>query len=146
MSAPVQLVFLGEVLAGFRPEDDVQRELGRLLKTDEARLKSVFCGRRTVLKRDLAAADAERYVAHLARLGARVHVEPMAPAPAAPDTWPTIAPTEEAAAAHALHPALEAAAGTATVAERSVAAPPAHGTTAANVRHGPSASTAAWAA
>ena len=54
MSAPVQLVFRGEVLAGFRLED-VQRELGRLLQADEAGLKKVFSGRPTVLKRGLAA-------------------------------------------------------------------------------------------
>lgn len=92
MSAPVQLVFLGEVLAGFRL-DDVRRDLGRLLQADEARLKDVFSGRRTVLKRGLAAAEAQRYLGHLAALGARVHVEPM-PAPA-PGGWPTIAPPPE---------------------------------------------------
>jgi uncharacterized membrane protein YhaH (DUF805 family) len=125
MSAPVQLVFLGEVLAGFRLED-VQRELGRLLKTDEARLKSVFSGRRTVLKRNLAAAEAERYVVHLAKLGARVHVEPMAPAAAAPEAWPTIAPPEEAAAPRAPRETADAAASAAAVAERPPipAAPP----------------------
>lgn len=96
MSAPVQLVFRGEVLAGFRLED-VQRELGRLLQADEARLKSVFSGRSTVLKRGLVAADAQRYVSRLAAMGARVHVEPMpAPPPAsAAGGWPTIAPPPE---------------------------------------------------
>lgn len=96
MSAPVQLVFRGEVLAGFRLED-VQRDLGRLLQADEARLKSVFSGRRTVLKRGLAAAEAQRYVSRLAALGAQVHVEPM-PAPptaAAAGGWPSIAPPPE---------------------------------------------------
>ena len=94
MSVPVQLVFRGEVLAGFRLED-VQRELGRLLQADEALLKSVFSGRRTVLKHGLAAAEAQRYVGRLAAMGARVHVEPMpAPAPAA-GGWPTIAPPPE---------------------------------------------------
>lgn len=96
MSAPVQLVFRGEVLAGFRLED-VQRELGRLLQADEARLKNVFSGRRTVLKRGLAAAEAQRYVSRLAALGAHVHVEPMpSPSPAPADGgWPTIAPPPE---------------------------------------------------
>ena len=96
MSAPVQLVFRGEVLAGFRLED-VQSELGRLLQADEALLKSVFSGRRTVLKRGLAAAEAQRYVGRLAAMGARVHVEPMPAPPAAPAAggWPTIAPPPE---------------------------------------------------
>lgn len=96
MSAPVQLVFRGEVLAGFRLED-VQRELGRLLQADEAGLKKVFSGRPTVLKRGLAATEAQRYVSRLAAMGARVHVEDMpaaAPAPAA-GGWPTIAPPPE---------------------------------------------------
>jgi hypothetical protein len=96
MSAPVQLVFRGEVLAGFRLED-VQRELGRLLQADEALLKNVFSGRRTVLKRGLAAAEAQRYVGRLAAMGARVHVEPMPAPPPAPAAggWPTIAPPPE---------------------------------------------------
>lgn len=95
MSAPVQLVFRGEVLTGFRLED-VQRELGRVLQADEARLKHLFSGRRTVLKRDLAAAEAQRYVRRLAAMGAHVHVEPMAAPPAAPaGGWPTIAPPPE---------------------------------------------------
>jgi uncharacterized membrane protein YhaH (DUF805 family) len=96
MSAPVQLVFCGEVLTGFRLED-VQRELGRLLQADEARLKNVFSGRRAVLKRGLAAAEAQRYVSRLAAMGARVHVEPMPSPPPAPATggWPTIAPPPE---------------------------------------------------
>lgn len=93
MSASVQLVFRGEVLTGFRLED-VQRELGRLLQADEARLKHLFSGRRTVLKRDLAAAEAQRYVRRLAAMGAHVHVEPMAAPPAA-GGWPTIAPPPE---------------------------------------------------
>lgn len=96
MNAPVQLVFRGEVLAGFRLED-VQRELGRLLQADEARLKNVFSGRRTVLKRGLAAGEAQRYVSRLAAMGARVHVEPMSAPPPAPADggWPMIAPPPE---------------------------------------------------
>lgn len=93
MSALVQLVFRGEVLAGFQLED-VQRELGRLMRADEALLKKVFSGHSTVLKRGLAAAEAQRYVRRLAAMGAHVHVEPMpSPHPAAAAAgWPTIAP------------------------------------------------------
>ena len=96
MSMPVQLVFRGEVLAGFRLED-VQRDLGRLLQADKARLENVFSGRRTVLKRGLAAAEAQHYVGRLAAMGARVHVEPMPSPPPAPAAggWPTIAPPPE---------------------------------------------------
>lgn len=96
MSAPVQLVFRGEVLAGFRLED-VQRDLARLLRADEAGLKRLFSGQRTVLKRGLAAADAQRYVSRLAAVGARLHVEPMPAPPTAPAAsgWPAIAPPPE---------------------------------------------------
>lgn len=89
MSATVQLVFRGEVLAGFQAED-VQRELGRLLRADEGQLKALFSGRRAVLKRGLAAQDAARYVGRLAAIGAQVHVEPEAA-----DAWPTISPPPE---------------------------------------------------
>ena len=78
----VQLVFRGEVLAGFQ-RDDVQRSLGRLLKLDDARSVHLFTGARMVLKRSLAAHDAQHYVERLAQLGARIHVEPM---PAQPPT------------------------------------------------------------
>jgi uncharacterized membrane protein YhaH (DUF805 family) len=81
MDAHVQLVFLGEVHAGFHL-DEVKRSLGQLLKLDDARLAQLFSGARTVLKRSLQANEAQRYVEHLSRLGARVHIEPMAPPPA----------------------------------------------------------------
>jgi hypothetical protein len=82
MDAHVQLVFLGEVHAGFHL-DEVKRSLGQLLKLDEARLAQLFSGARTVLKRSLQTHEAQRYVEHLSRLGARVHIEPMAPSPPA---------------------------------------------------------------
>lgn len=96
MSSTVQLVFCGEILEGFHLAE-VQRELGRVLQADEPRLKQLFSGRRTVLKRGLAAADAQRYVSRLAAMGARVHVEAM-PAPAPSGTasaWPAIVPPAE---------------------------------------------------
>ncbi|HUG25221.1 DUF805 domain-containing protein [Piscinibacter sp.] len=104
MDAHVQLVFLGEVHAGFHL-DEVKRSLGQLLKLDEARLAQLFSGARTVLKRSLQAHEAQRYVEHLSKLGARVHIEPMpavavAAAPVVlPATAlalsPTVAPSEE---------------------------------------------------
>jgi uncharacterized membrane protein YhaH (DUF805 family) len=82
MDARVQLVFRGEVHAGFHL-DEVKRSLGQLLKLDDARLAQVFSGARTVLKRSLQLHEAQRYVDHLAKLGARIHVEPMdVPVPA----------------------------------------------------------------
>lgn len=89
MSTPVQLVFAGEVLSGFEL-DAVKRELGRVLRADDATLAQLFSGRRTVLKRGIEPADAHRYASRLAALGARVHVEPQVPTPpAAPAAAPT---------------------------------------------------------
>lgn len=82
MDPRVQLVFRGEVQPGHQL-DDVKRRLGQLLKLDDVRLGQLFSGSRTVLKRSLLAEEAQRYVEHLTRIGARIVVEPMAtPAPA----------------------------------------------------------------
>jgi uncharacterized membrane protein YhaH (DUF805 family) len=80
MDAPVQLVFFGEVLEGFRL-DEVKRRVGQLLKLDEARVAQMFSGRRTVLKRSVAQTEAQRYATVLAKAGARIHIEPNAAAP-----------------------------------------------------------------
>lgn len=107
MTATVQLVFRGEVLAGF-DTGDVQRELGQLLRADEAQLKLLFSGRRAVLKRGLAPRDAARYVGHLAALGAQVHVEyekPVAPPPpAAADTVSPSAVPDSGFASSTIYP------------------------------------------
>jgi uncharacterized membrane protein YhaH (DUF805 family) len=81
MSAQFQLVFRGEVLPGFDLAD-VRRSLGAALKLDEARAAHLFTGASMVLKRAVAAQDADRYVQRLAQMGARVHLEPM-PVPVA---------------------------------------------------------------
>ncbi len=91
MDAQVQLVFRGEVLSGFDMED-VKRSLGRLLHLDETRAGHLFTGTKMVLKRSLPAHDAQRYVDRLAQIGARVHVEPLAPAAAPVATAPALAP------------------------------------------------------
>lgn len=74
MDNPVQLVFRGEVLDGFRPAD-VRRSLGDQLKLDEPRLAHLFSGQRVVLKRSIAAEAGRRHVAQFAVLGARLHLE-----------------------------------------------------------------------
>ena len=95
MNDSVQLVFFGEILQGFQ-RDDVQRRLGELLKLDETKHAHLFSGERRVLKRSVPRAEAERYVQHLASLGAKLHVEPEAPQPAtAPPAAPQLAPAEE---------------------------------------------------
>lgn len=113
MTSTVQLVFRGEVLAGFQVED-VRRDMGRLLRADEAQLRSLFSGRRAVLKRGLAAQEAARYVGRLAAIGAQVHVElesaaaaaasPAAPATRAAGPAPAVPPPARAAQAAAPNP------------------------------------------
>jgi uncharacterized membrane protein YhaH (DUF805 family) len=71
----VQMVFRGEVLEGFSP-DEVKRRLALALKLDEARVTELFSGARAVLKRSVDPTTARAYVDKLARLGARVHLEP----------------------------------------------------------------------
>lgn len=104
--ASVRLVFHGQVLPGFRQED-VQRALAALLKLDDARAQALFSGSRVVLKRELPVDQADRYVAHLAKLGALVHLEaaggeaagaaaPVAPAGAGAVPLPAIPSTPSA--------------------------------------------------
>ncbi|RQP21671.1 DUF805 domain-containing protein [Piscinibacter terrae] len=95
MDASVQIVFFGEVMEGFHL-DDVKRKVGQLLKLDEPRVAQMFSGTRTVLKRAVPPADAKRYADVLAKVGARIHIEPTA-APAKP----AAAPVKPAAAAPA---------------------------------------------
>jgi uncharacterized membrane protein YhaH (DUF805 family) len=97
----VRLVFAGEVLDGFQL-DEVKRRFGEAFKIEGARLAAMFSGERTVLKRALPAGEGTRYVAKLAALGARVHIEPLEvarPAPAAPTlaaaAMPALAPLTE---------------------------------------------------
>jgi len=75
METRVQLIFLGEVLGGFRLED-VKRSMGELLKLDDAGLARLFSGARVVLKRSMDPAEAQRYVIRLASIGARLYMEP----------------------------------------------------------------------
>lgn len=96
MAAPVQLVFLGELIEGFAASD-VKRTLGDLFKLDEARLAQMFAGGRVVINRSVAAADAPAHVARFAKLGARLHIEPLVaaavpvPVPFAPAAAPLAA-------------------------------------------------------
>ncbi|MBC7994473.1 MAG: DUF805 domain-containing protein [Rhizobacter sp.] len=90
--AQVRLVFAGEVLDGFQLVE-VKRRFGEAFKIEGTRLAAMFSGERTVLKRALPAGEGARYVAKLAALGARIHIEPLEaakPAPAAP-TAPALA-------------------------------------------------------
>lgn len=96
----VRLVFAGEILEGFQP-DEVKRRFGEAFKIEGARLAAMFSGERTVIKRSIPADEAVRYVARLGTLGARVRVEPLVAAPAAA---PARAATAAAAPLVALAP------------------------------------------
>ena len=75
MATNVQMVFRGEVIEGFAPEE-VRRCLAQVLQLDDARVAQLFSGARTVLKRSVEPSLARAYVDKLAQLGARVHLEP----------------------------------------------------------------------
>lgn len=75
MNQSHSLVFCGEVLPGF-DVDEVRDALGRLLGISEQRAAQLFSGERIVLKRQVGSADVDRYVRHLAGIGARVDVMP----------------------------------------------------------------------
>lgn len=85
-----QIVFSGEIIAGAEQEQ-VRADLARLFRADAARIATLFSGRRITLKGNLDAAEAEKYRATLARVGALVEVLPegapeaAASAPAAAD-------------------------------------------------------------
>jgi uncharacterized membrane protein YhaH (DUF805 family) len=100
-SAQVRLVFAGELVSGFRA-DDVKRSFGQAYKVDGERLDEVFAGGRTVIKRAIASADAERYIQKFRQMGMQVLVEAMdgkpvslrpAPPALAPPPAPAMTPT-----------------------------------------------------
>jgi uncharacterized membrane protein YhaH (DUF805 family) len=75
MSKQFQLVFEGETLQGFDP-DDVRRQVGEHMKLDDTRLENLFSGKRVVLKRGVDEERAHRHMRQFARLGGRLHMEP----------------------------------------------------------------------
>ena len=81
-SAQVRLVFTGEVLPGFQP-DEVKRRFGEKFRLEGERLAAIFSGERTVLKRSLSYDDAVSYMAQLQKFGVRVRMEPINPETAA---------------------------------------------------------------
>lgn len=84
-ASTVQLVFAGEVLEGFSTAE-VKQRVARALKLDDAKLRSMFSGKRVVIKRGVDAADADRWVAKFGAMGARLHI---VPAPEAPSAQPS---------------------------------------------------------
>ena len=105
MSKQFQLIFEGETLQGFDP-DDVRRQIGEHMQLDDVRLGNLFSGRRVVLKRGVDEERAHRHMRQFARLGGRLHIEPddgpppepRAPRPSTGATKPSSAPPRPAVA------------------------------------------------
>ena len=122
-STAVQLVFAGEILAGFS-HAQVREKLGRRLRLDEQRLNKLFSGQRVVIKRDLAPAEAAEWVQRFRAIGAVLHAIPAKPA--ATHTAALPAPPQPASPARAAAAAAAQAKAPAppAVVRPSVAAPP----------------------
>lgn len=88
MHPTFQLVFAGEILAGYTPTV-VREAVASRLKLDDERLERLFSGEPVVLKRGVELDRALHYVAQFEQLGALLHIEdspppaPPRPAPAA---------------------------------------------------------------
>lgn len=95
MSNLYEVAFAGELVAG-ADAAQVRANLARLFQADPQRIEALFSGRRTVIKGNLDAADAEKYRLTLERAGARVEVCPLGQAPA---VAAALAPAPVAAAA-----------------------------------------------
>jgi uncharacterized membrane protein YhaH (DUF805 family) len=101
MDGKVQLVFRGEVLAGFEVAD-VRARMAVALKLDDERIAQLFSGARTVIKTSIEPSLARTYVDKLAQLGALVHEEP---GDAPPTTaFPTLPEVPEADGAPTVPP------------------------------------------
>ncbi|SDT87735.1 Uncharacterized membrane protein YhaH, DUF805 family [Pseudomonas pohangensis] len=75
MTEPLfKVVFSGELLPGFAL-DTVRENLAKLFKSDLGKIDHLFTGKAVVLKRDLKAADADKYLAALHNAGALVRKE-----------------------------------------------------------------------
>lgn len=92
------LLFRGDIVPG-RQLDDVKARVRELFQIDDARLASLFSGRPVLIRRDLGAAEAERYRDALAAAGALVELRPVSGSP------------EDAAAPAAVAPQSSTAAG-----------------------------------
>lgn len=73
------LLFRGDIVPGHRL-DEVKARVQALFQIDEERLANLFSGRPALIRRNLDAAEAERYREVLANAGALVEVRPVATA------------------------------------------------------------------
>lgn len=86
-----QVEFFGQTLPGF-DLDQVKQNLTRLLKLDAAKLEPLFSGRKTILKRNIDKATADKYQQALAQAGAQVNIVEQILLDAAPQTVAAAAP------------------------------------------------------
>ncbi|MBC9252436.1 hypothetical protein A9179_19395 [Pseudomonas alcaligenes] len=73
--ARFKIVFSGELMPDMAA-DTVKDNLAQLFKSNRDKIEALFSGARVPLKRDLAEAEADKYLTALQRAGARVYKEP----------------------------------------------------------------------
>ena len=110
MSAQYRLVFQGEVAAD-QHVAVVRKRLAKLLKADDATLKTLFSGQPVVLKKTIDAAGAAKFQMAFKQAGAKLRVQPLDGAQAAAPKKQTLA--ERLAAEQAANDEAPAAAASA---------------------------------
>ncbi len=85
MSDSASIFLTGEILTGFA-KDDVIADLARLLNTDENKASSLLGGRETLIKRNAAPVEVERYMHALRKAGVAARSEQAS----APSAFPTL--------------------------------------------------------
>lgn len=105
MSETYSIVLTGEVLPGYSA-GEVAPILARMLKISDSKAIDLLSGRETVVKRNLAQGEVERYLQALKRAGVNVRSEP-AVSPPSPAQKPDSGPAQAVQTLHA--PAISAA-------------------------------------
>ena len=96
-----EVAFCGQISDGANL-DEVKARVGKMFKTDDAKLEQLFSGKRIVIKKNIDQATAAKYQTALNRAGAECEVKPLggaAPAAPAAAAAPVAAPAESNAAA-----------------------------------------------
>lgn len=81
------VTFSGQISDGAEPQQ-VKARIGALFKTDGAQLEQLFSGRRVVVKRNVDAPTAAKFVAAFRSAGAEAHSEPVSSSAPAADAAP----------------------------------------------------------
>ncbi len=84
MTNTFSIILTGDILPGFQA-GNVAAALAKLLKTTEEKAAGLLLGRETVIKRNVAPDDVDRYIRALSQAGAAVLHRPMPIVPPAPE-------------------------------------------------------------